>query len=240
MVVEITEEAAKQVIKHANVVMEKNGDEWVGKSEQTSGRKNETKTLNIKYVRGGGADLTETTVIKEKDSSEKWSETGTIVKKMRFDSLNKLTWAEVEFFFGSWNYPIKIDMEEENKRFSSLLSQAPFDKKRIFKGFIGGYYAVTHASLSTEGNFLSYLERTQIEMKEDMENMTINMRRRYSKEGGFKSLSADITYDNEKTHNKLEKLVDGSLEKAELDRFLSQKPVDDWRKEMGLKTGNLK
>ncbi len=262
MVVKL-DEAVKQVAKHADFVMERNGDEWVGRSEETMGKKSEIRTLNIKYVKGGGADLIETITTKEKGSSEKWRETGTVVKKMRFDSLNKLQWADIEFVFGSWRYPVHIEVQKEDERIdrsSPDTVNTDFGPQKIegrtklfdveetkvegikVKGTIFGYQTQDsiYATLSDRGNLISYTETTEGAIGPTT-RITIHLERLYEKESKLlESFSADISVGDGVTEGALDASVHLESERAKLLNFRSQKPVEDWSREMELRTGNLK
>jgi hypothetical protein len=89
--VETQREADKEAL-HSGVTMRREGNEWNGRSEQNKENRSEIRTLNIKHV--SSIEVTETTSIKEGNSER--VESNNIVKRMHFDSSNKLRWGGIE------------------------------------------------------------------------------------------------------------------------------------------------
>jgi len=245
-------------VKFTDGTMNLEGDIWVARSEKISEKRIESKTTSIKYLLGGGAEVNETTLVKETDQSGKWVEKGKIVKNMHFDAAGKLNWGEVEFYFGSWNYPIKIDVGEENNRIKNSLPnlrEPDFDVKTLewppnrsgFTTTIGGFSGAVYSVFMLENGLVRRMERTLINFRENCDEIDsktgektvdITSYKHYDENDRFKSFSA--TAVNDVSENcKLDIQFNLHDDEDAYNKFLSQGAVDAWRKEMEMKKRNL-
>jgi hypothetical protein len=245
---EATVEAEAQ---YAEFIVKRKSDEWSGAIEEKLGKETRTRTLEIRYVKGGGADLTETIRLSRNADRE---EIGTAVKKLHLDSAGKTDWVDIEFIFGSWKYPIHIEAQKENERIdksSPNTVNTDFgikkieEKTKLFgrqRETIFGYQQQDsiYATLSDKGNIISYTETTEGAVSPTT-RITVHLERSYEKESkALESFSADISVDNGVAELALDASVHLESERAKFLSFLSQQPVDAWKREMELKTGSLK
>jgi hypothetical protein len=230
---------------YAEFAMKRKSDEWSGTVEEKLGKETGSRTLNVKYARDGGADLTETTV-----SGNAHGEVGTAVKKVHLNPGGRAGWADIEFSFGSWRYPIHIEMQKEGERIDNLspgIVKPDFgtkkieDRTKLFDGkgtIFGSQQDSIYATLSNKDNLICYTET--IEGVISTSRITIHLERRYNPESkALESVSADISVADGVAKLALDASVHIDSEKDEFLNFLSQQPVDSWRREMELKTRNL-
>jgi hypothetical protein len=247
------EAAGKAEAQYAEFTVKRKSDEWSGAVEEKLGKETRNRALEIRYVRGGGAELTETIRI-SKNANE---EAGIVVKKLHLDPAGKTIWGDIEFVFGSWRYLIHIDVQKENERIdksSPDIVKTDFGPQKIgdmtklfdvegtkVKGTIFGYQQndSIYATLSDKGNLISYKETTEGTI--GMTKITVHLEKLYEKESkALASFSADISVGNDVTERALDASLHLESERTNFLGFLSQQPVDGWKREMELKTANLK
>jgi hypothetical protein len=228
-------------VQYAEFIMKRKSDEWSGAIEEKLGKETRTRTLEIRYVNGGGAELTETIKI-SKNANE---EIGTVVKKLHLDSAGKTGWADIEFSFGSWTYPIHIEVQKENERIdksSPNTVNTDFgikkieEKTKLFgreRETIFGYQQDSiYATLSDKSNLISYTETTEGAVS-PATKVTVHLERLYKKESkALESFSADISVGNGVTERALDASVHLDSERIKFLNFLSQKSTQSWMKDM--------
>ncbi|NYZ79453.1 hypothetical protein H0N99_04880 [Candidatus Micrarchaeota archaeon] len=230
---------------YAEFVMKRKDDEWSGTAEEKVEKETRNRTLNVKYVKGGGADLTETTRYRNAQG-----EVGTVVKKMHINPGGRAGWADIEFIFGGWKYPIHIEVQKEDERIdksSPDIVKTDFGTKKIegrtklFSGkgtILGSQQDSIYATLSNKDNLICYTET--IDGAISATRITIHLERRYNHESkALESISADISVADGVAKLALDASLHIDSEKDKFLNFLSQQPVDSWRREMELRTGNL-
>jgi len=243
--VETQREADKEAL-HSGVTMRREGNEWNGRSEQNKENRSEIRTLNIKHV-SSSIEVTETTSIKEGNSER--VESNNIVKRMHFDSSNKLRWGGIKFSLGEWGFPIQLDVDEENKRIVKSLpdiDKPSVDVKKLEEGsnqssttIIGGYSAAVYQTFSVGDKSIVYREKTVLNVIGNP--LVVNIEKSYDRgeQHVFRSWSAEIAYQSEASKTKLSFSTSVESEEAAMREFLSQKAADRWKSEMELKAMNL-
>ena len=234
--------------KYAEFIMKRKNDEWSGTVEEKLEEKTRTRTLGITYVQGGGADLTETIRVSRSANGE---EVGIVVKKVHLNQEGKTGWGDIEFSFGGWKYPTHFEVQKENERIDNSSPNTvktdfgikKIDKKTgLFNGkgtLFGCQQDSIYATLSDKGNLISYIETTEGAI--GVTKITVHIERLYRKESqAFESFSADISVGDGIAERALDASLHLESERTKFLNFLSQQPVENWSKEMELKTGNLK
>jgi hypothetical protein len=95
------------------------------------------------------------------------------------------------------------------------------------------------ATLSRKDNSIFYAETTEGAISTT--HITVHLERLYKSRGkSLESVSADISLADRFAKISLDTSLHLDSEKGNYLKFLSQQPVDNWRREMELKTGNLK
>jgi len=230
---------------YSGSVLTRQGEEWIGRSEQVRERTVESRTTSIRYLMNS-IELSEKDSVREPESKR---DIGKIDRKMHFDSSKKLLWGQVGISLGSWGFPIPFDMQEENGRIAKSLSEIDkpgADLRKLADGareasttIIGGFPAAVYVTFSVDDASIIRSEKTVINVTGNLLAVDVEKSYERGRQHSFKSISVEMSYENGPDKTRLSTSFSVESEEGAIREFLSQKPAANWEREMELKARSL-